>query len=88
MTAQEAVGKAKAYLKDVLPEYANAEWQLEELETAADKHTWLFTFSATRQGKSPLNLSIEDFLHPYRITKLVEVDSETGELLAIRNKAA
>jgi hypothetical protein len=88
MTAQDAAERAKVYLKEVLPEYANAEWHLEELETTVGKRTWLFTFSATSENKHPVDMSLEDFLRPYRVTKQVEVDSETGDLLAIRNKAA
>ncbi|MGC2621557.1 MAG: hypothetical protein WA414_21110, partial [Acidobacteriaceae bacterium] len=88
MTVQEAVGKAKDYLREILPEYSNAEWQLEELETPTHRGSWIFTFSAASEKKPSHAMSIQDYLRPYRVTKVIEVDSDTGDLIAIRNKAA
>lgn len=88
MTMQEAIEKAQSYLQETLPEYSEGVWRLEEVETPMKGGTWLFTFTTTSEKKLSGNLTFQDFLRPFRVTKLVEVDSRTGELLAIRNKAA
>jgi hypothetical protein len=88
MTVQEGIDKAKGYLQAVLPEYSDLGWQLEEVETAANQEAWSFTFTTTSSRKNSAELTFEDFLRPFRVTKLVEVDAKTGDLLAVRNKVA
>ena len=88
MTVQEAIAKAKEHLAITLPEFAGAEWRLEEIETAARRPTWLLTFTASTDRKTSSDMTLADFIRPFRVSKVVELDSETGDLLAIRNKAA
>jgi len=82
----DAIAKAKQYLNEVLPEYANVPWQLEEVETD-NSSRWYFTFSATFPSPPSQN-SLADILRGFRMTKSVEIEPSTGKLLAIRNKAA
>lgn len=87
MTVQDAIVRAKEYLKTVLPEYADADWHLEEVETADHRGNWLLTFSAIRQPAANSENSLAAWLRSARVTKSVEL-AQTGELLAVRNRAA
>jgi hypothetical protein len=87
MTVPDAVSIAKKYLVDVLPDFTQASINLEELETPPNGQTWRFTFSAVMPLPSGA-LSLQDALRSRRISKSVEIDRETGDLLAVKNAAA
>ena len=87
LTIPDAIAKARQYLKDVLPETPGASWQLEEVETDNNAR-WYFTFTTILPPKSsggPFNLA--DLLGGVRQSRSVELEPQTGKLLAIRNKA-
>ena len=86
MTVPEAIEAAKGHLTVVLPEL-NDELQLEELETPPFKSTWRFTFSTTLPNSAPAT-TLAQLVRGRRISKSVEIDSETGALLAVKNVAA
>jgi hypothetical protein len=90
MTVAEAVEIAKSHLTDVLPEFGKANVQLEELEAAPHHSKWSFTFSATLppSSSSAYGVSLAEALRGRRIAKSVEIDSDTGSLLSIKNVAA
>ena len=85
MTVPEAIDVAKGHLAIVLPEFTGA-LQLEELETPPAGPKWRFTFSATLPTAS--NATLMQVLRGRRIEKTVEIDPETGALLAVKNVAA
>ena len=87
LTLQEAIDKAKNYLATVLPEVPASSVQLEELETPPFGSKWRFTFSASLPVTSNA-ISLADALRARRISKSVEIDPESGDLLAIKNIAA
>lgn len=86
MTVSEAVEKSKMYLTELRPELQNADVQLEELETPPNNTKWTFTFSAIPE--LPTESSWGKILRSTRISKSVQIDSQTGELLSIKNAAA
>ncbi len=87
MTVPEAVDVAKKHLHTILPEFAGVNLQLEELETPPFGSKWRFTFSGV--FPVPTNaLSFSDIVRGRRISKSVEIDPETGDLLAVKNAAA
>lgn len=87
MTVPEAVDVAKKHLETVLPEFADAVLQLEELDTPPSGSKWRFTFSGTFP-QSSRTMDLAEILRGRRVSKSVEIDRETGVLLAVKNAAA
>jgi hypothetical protein len=87
MTVSEAAETAKKHLKALLPELASADVRLEELEVPPYANRWRFTFSATIP--TPVGASLTQVLTSRgRISKLIEMDPETGDLISMKNAAA
>lgn len=87
MTVQEGIEIARRNLLEVLPEMANSPLQLEEFETPPFASRWRFTFSTTMSPLHPAS-SLAEVLRSRRISKQVEIDTETGSLVALKNSAA
>jgi hypothetical protein len=87
MTVAEGVDVAKRHLSSIIPELSDAPLQLEELETPPYASTWRFTFSAVLQQQND-GQTLVQLLRSRRVSKLVEIDRETGFLLAVKNAAA
>lgn len=87
ITVQEATDAAKKYLTESFPEFAESGLRLEEIESPLKGGLWTFTFSAAIPGESGGN-SLLDALRPRRWQKLVQVESDSGILVAVKNKAA
>ena len=87
MTVQEGIEIARKNLIEVLPEMAASPLQLEELETPPYGSRWRFTFSTTLTPSHP-NSSLAEVLRSRRVSKQVEIDTETGLLVALKNAAA
>lgn len=87
MTVLEGIEIAKKNLIEVLPEMAHGPLQLEELETPPYASRWRFTFSTIL---APANTtgSLAEVLRSRRIAKQVEIDTESGSLVAVKNTAA
>ena len=85
MTVPEAVEVARQHLVTIIPEYAEANLQLEELETSPFSSKWSFTFSATKSGAANNTVSLAQVIRGRLVYKAVEIDSETGALLAVKN---
>jgi hypothetical protein len=85
MTVPEAIERAKQHLVTVLPEYAGVHLQLEELETPPSPSKWSFTFSATFPLASNHASNLADVLRGRRISKSVQIDPESGALVAVKN---
>jgi hypothetical protein len=88
MTANQAVETAKRYLAELFPETADQIVRLEEIESPQRAGVWGVTLSITdTQTASNPNLASMLGLNRKRV-KLVELDHDSGALLAVKNKAA
>lgn len=87
MTIPEAIERARHHLVEVIPDLDQSSVELEELETPPDGSAWRFTFTANR-AVDPNDISLQTLLRTRRSSKLVELRSKDGALIAIRNKAA
>ena len=86
MTVSDAIEVARKHLVTVLPDYAKADLQLEELETPPFGSNWSFTFSATLPvsgGSYAANLA--EVLRGRRVSKAVQIDAESGSLVSVKN---
>jgi hypothetical protein len=88
MTVPEAVEVARQHLITILPEYAEANLQLEELETPPFSSKWSFTFSATKTGAARDTVSLAQIVRGRLVYKSVQIDSDTGALLSVKNASA
>jgi hypothetical protein len=89
MTIAEAVTIARDHLISAIPELANANPQIEELEVPPFKTTWRFTFSGILPNtEASTSYSLVEALRGRRVIKSVEIDASSGTLLAIKNLAA
>ena len=89
MTVQEGADRARQELVDLFPNLQDADVRLEEAEVPPAGPRWSFTFSAVlpkRDGNDESD-RVEWLLRPLRQTKAVEINSDTGELIAIRNRS-
>lgn len=88
MTANQAVETAKKYLVELFPETASQIVRLEEIESPQRAGAWGVTLSITdtQTAENP-NLASLLGLNRKRV-KLVELDHDSGALLAVKNKAA
>ena len=87
MTVPEAVEVAKKHLVSILPDLAGAYLQLEELEAPPYGSKWSFTFSAMLPtGGGPAS-TLSEVLRGRRVSKAVQLDSETGALISVKNAA-
>jgi hypothetical protein len=88
LAPSEAVETAKRYLLELFPEAAEQIVRLEEIETPQRGGAWGVTLSIT-DPRTMENPSLGNLLGlNRRKIKLVELDHESGALLAVTNKAA
>jgi hypothetical protein len=86
MTVAQGVEVAKKHLIEVLPDYASANLQLEELEAPPFGSKWTFTFSATLPGPSNSYASnLAEVIRGRRVSKIVQIDAEEGTLISVKN---
>lgn len=89
MTIPEAVEVAKQHLVSVMPDYAASSLQLEELEVPPFGTRWTFTFSAVSPSASNgQGINLAEILRGRRMVKSVEIESESGQLVAVKNAVA
>jgi hypothetical protein len=86
MTVPEGMEVAKKHLEELFPELSKSEIQLEELEVPPFGNRWRFTFSTTLPPKNANTLV--QVMSQRRVTKLVEIDPQNGDLIAMKNVAA
>jgi hypothetical protein len=87
LNLSEAVQLAREYLAQSFPEFAGSDLRLEEVESPLQTGAWSFTFSAA-VDREPTGNSLLDSLRTRRVQKLVQVEKDSGFLLAVKNKAA
>jgi hypothetical protein len=89
LTASEAVETAKQYLVELFPETANQIVRLEEIESPQRAGSWGITLSITDPDRTNENPNLASLLGLNRKRiKLVELDHDSGALLAVKNRAA
>lgn len=88
LNTQEALSVAKKYLDEVFPDFVHNDLRLEEVESPVRGGLWRFTFSSAIAGEVGSSSSLLDALRLRRTQKLVEVDADSGMLVAVKNKAA
>jgi hypothetical protein len=88
LNTQEALEAARKYLNEVFPDFVHNDLRLEELESPLSGGRWRFTFSSATAGEVGSSSSLLDALRPRRTQKLVELDADSGMLVAVKNKAA
>lgn len=84
LEVNEVIGKARSYLTEVMPDFANLEPEIEEMVRSQDGPEWKITFQAQTQS-NPKDESLSAVLGRRRIVKVVEVDGSDGSLIAVRN---
>jgi hypothetical protein len=84
---KDAVKLAENYLTETFPDFAASDLRLEEVESPLQTGAWCFTFSAATNASSTGN-SFLDSLRTYRTHKLVQLEKDSGVLLAVKNRAA
>ena len=85
MTVPEAIQRSKDLLGSVIPELRPSDLQLEELETPPFSSRWRFTFSAILPINPSGTLSLPELMRGRRVSKAVEIDPETGDLISVKN---
>lgn len=84
VAAKDAATSALSFVRDLLADERVSDFQLEEVVPSPDQQHWLVTIGFTRtkeMGTIPLLDFVPVRIHDYRV---VEVDKETGEPLAMR----
>jgi hypothetical protein len=87
LSLQEAVDHAKQYLAESFPDFSARDLRLEVVETPLRGGVWALTFSAAI-SREPNPNSLLEIMSPRRMQKLVEVEKDSGILIAVKNKAA
>jgi len=83
LAPKEAVTKARTYLNEVIPDFAELDPKVEEMRLVNDK-CWKITFLAYRGEKEEAE-TLADLLRRQRIEKVVSVASEDGSLISVEN---
>jgi hypothetical protein len=84
LAPSEALGKARIYLGEVIPDFAALEPKVEEMVLTPDSSIWNITFYA-RSGNNPKPTTVADIFANPRIEKVVAVSANDGTLIAVRN---
>jgi hypothetical protein len=82
LAPKDAIEKARAYLQDVVPDFAALHPKVEEIVRSPDSSQWRVTFFA-HAGKAGATLA--DLLGQRRIEKIVSVSAQDGSLIAVNN---
>lgn len=84
VAVKDAATNAISFVRDLLADEKVGDFQLDEVIPSSDQRHWLVTvgFTRTREmGTIPILDFVPIRIHDYRV---VEVDKETGEPLAMR----
>jgi hypothetical protein len=84
---KEVVGKARKYLADLMPEFAQLDPKVEEITLGQDllgKSRWRITFYVYPDKDGEPN-SLADLVRRQRIEKVVSVSPDDGALIAVEN---
>lgn len=84
---KEAVGKARKYLADIMPEFAELDPKVEEIRLGQDalgNSRWWITFYAHSEANGEPS-SLADLVKRRRIEKVVSIAPDSGSLISIDN---
>jgi hypothetical protein len=84
---KEVIGKARKYLADIMPDFAELDPKVEEMNLGQDllgKSRWRITFYAYPPESGEPN-SLADLVRRQRIEKVVSVAPDNGSLISIDN---
>jgi len=84
LDASEVVSKARGYLTEIMPEFAELKPKVEEMVLSQDTSRWKITFTAQLKD-SPKAESLADLVHRRFIEKVVDIKANDGGLIAVRN---
>jgi hypothetical protein len=82
--ASEVVVKARGYLDEIMPEFAELKPHVEEMVLSQDASRWKITFLA-QLTDSPKAESLADLVRRRVVEKVVDVKASDGTLIAVRN---
>jgi hypothetical protein len=83
LAPKEALTKARTYLDEVVPEFAELNPKVSEMRLVNNK-CWQITFLAY-PGEKQATETLADLMRLHRIEKVVSVASEDGSLIALEN---
>ncbi len=83
---KQAVKSAAAYLQLLYDGQELTDLRLEEVEKTPDGNNWLITFGFNQQD-TPANPFQALADRRYRVYKVIEVDGDSGEAIAMRMRA-
>jgi len=84
---KDVLGRARKYMVEVMPEFAQLDPKVEEISLAQDllgKSRWRITFYAYSANSGEPD-SLADLVRRQRIEKVVSVAPDDGSLIAIEN---
>jgi hypothetical protein len=84
LAPSEATVKARIYLGEVIPDFAALEPKVDEMVLANKSTRWEITFYAQRENNHK-PATVADLFNNLRIEKVVAVNAEDGELIAVTN---
>lgn len=84
LQANEVVAKARFYLGEIMPEFAELSPKVEEMVLSQDAARWKITFVA-QMPEAPKVENLGDLMRRRTIEKVVDVGASDGALIAVRN---
>jgi hypothetical protein len=85
LAPSEAIGKARNYLGEVLPDFAALQPQVDEMVLDKQTSNWKITFAAMSGPEKTRENTLADLLRLHKIRKVVYVGAEDGSLHAVQN---
>lgn len=84
MNVKEAVKKAIEYVSDIFEPEQPQNIGLEEVVLNEDENAWEVTVGFSRPWDHPKSVLATQSLNPTRQYKVVKIDNESGEAIAIK----
>jgi hypothetical protein len=84
LAVTEVIDKARAYLDEVVPEFAALQPRVEEAEFSKDSSNWTIKF-ALPEGNNRKPATLADLVRSRKSGKAVYLAAEDGTLVAVKN---
>lgn len=85
LAPRDALGKARAYLEEVIPDFAALDPKVDEMKLSphgGDSQTWVITFYAPTKDNAKVE-TLADVVRRQRIEKVVSLDADDGHLVFV-----
>jgi len=85
LAPRDALGKARTYLEEVIPEFAALDPKVDEMKLSPHEintQKWVITFYAPTED-NPKVETLADVIRRQRVEKVVSLDAEDGHLLFV-----